>query len=54
MEKRRLGSQRATVSLDATDIRLTRAEVEALEAEFPADQIVGERYAPPSMKYIDR
>jgi len=38
----------------ATEIRLTRTEVEELEAAFPADQVVGERYAPASMKYIDR
>ena len=38
----------------ATDITLTSAEVAELEAAFPADQIVGERYPPASMKYIDR
>jgi aryl-alcohol dehydrogenase-like predicted oxidoreductase len=38
----------------AADIKLTPAEVAELEAAIPRDEIVGERYAEASAKYIDR
>ena len=38
----------------AAEIRLTPAEVAELEAAVPAGEIVGERYAPASLKAIDR
>ena len=37
----------------AADIKLTPDEVAELEAAIPADEIVGERYAPANMKTID-
>ncbi len=38
----------------ATDIHLTPGEVAELEAAFPQDEIVGERYAAANLKAIDR
>jgi aryl-alcohol dehydrogenase-like predicted oxidoreductase len=38
----------------AADIQLTRIEVDELEAAVPANEIVGDRYAPASMRGIDR
>jgi aryl-alcohol dehydrogenase-like predicted oxidoreductase len=39
---------------DAADIHLTPDEVAELEAAFPQDEIVGERYASANLKAIDR
>jgi aryl-alcohol dehydrogenase-like predicted oxidoreductase len=39
---------------DAVDIHLTPDEVAELEAAFPQDEIVGERYAAANLKAIDR
>ena len=39
---------------DAVDIHLTPDEVAELEAAFPQDEIVGERYASANLKAIDR
>ncbi|MCU1322879.1 MAG: aldo/keto reductase [Acidobacteriaceae bacterium] len=38
----------------AADVQLTPAEVAELEAAFPQEEIVGERYAAGSLKTIDR
>jgi aryl-alcohol dehydrogenase-like predicted oxidoreductase len=39
---------------EAVDIKLSTAEVQELEAAFPQDEIVGDRYAAASMKTIDK
>lgn len=36
------------------DIRLTAEEVAELEAAVPVSEVVGDRYAPASMRAIDR
>jgi aryl-alcohol dehydrogenase-like predicted oxidoreductase len=38
----------------AADVRLTAAEIAEIEAAIPTDQVVGERYTPQGMRYIDR
>ena len=38
----------------AADIRLSKLEIDALEAAVPADQVVGERYAPAGMQAVNR
>src|SRR6202451_1368481 len=37
----------------AADIRLSKMDIDALEAAMPIDQVVGERYATPAMNAID-
>jgi aryl-alcohol dehydrogenase-like predicted oxidoreductase len=38
----------------AADVRLTAVEIAELEAAVPSDEVVGDRYAPQSMRSIDR
>jgi len=38
----------------AADIRLSKADIDALEAAVPADQVVGARYAPAGMERVNR
>ena len=38
----------------AADIRLSKMDIDALEAAMPPDQIVGERYAPAGMQAVNR
>ena len=38
----------------AADIRLSKMDIDALEAAMPIDQVVGERYAPAGMQAVNR
>ena len=38
----------------AAEIELTAADVEALEAAVPAEEVVGERYGPANLRAINR
>jgi aryl-alcohol dehydrogenase-like predicted oxidoreductase len=38
----------------AADVRLSKADIEALEAAVPQTEVAGDRYAPAGMKAVDR